>query len=956
MQAGQTPLPARHLRVAFFRPPSMSRWGVALFLVSQALAQSPEQSDYFEKRVRPILANRCQGCHNPKTGKAGLDLTSAAGFHRGADTGPIVVPGDVENSRMLQVAGYRERLKMPPTGRISEEEFGTLREWVKMGAPWPAVANEPASSELNKKKIYSRAQKEFWSFRPLQQPPLPAVKGEAWVRSPIDRFVLAALEANQLSPAPPADPLTLIRRATLDLTGLPPSEDETRAFVADSAPDAFARAVDRLMASPRYGEKWGRHWLDVARYADSTGADEDYRYPHAWRYRDYVIEAFNNDVPFDRFLREQIAGDLLPPPPGQNVNTAGIIATGFLALGPKLVAEQDKVKMFYDIVDEQIDVAGKAFLGLTISCARCHDHKFDPISTKDYYSLASIFASTKQLSQIEGTVSKLYFAPLIPKDIAAQYEAHQKKLADQQKEIDAVVRVEAERYRDQLAPQMAQYMIAARRVYQAGAAKGGEVKSGEAKGGEVKDALLDEVLLQRWVDYLKPTKERRAHLELWYGAETVQSAASQYQQDFQAETARRLKIQDEFRLRADEARARGDKPPAPPKFQGGENRFYTEVSTGKGPLTLPANEPEKVYTEAARKKIALLNAELSSIKAAAPPEPPFACAVAEDQPVEQRVFLRGNPDSKGEAVMKRFPTILAGEQQIPITQGSGRLELANWLASPTNPLPARVMVNRIWQGHFGQGLVRTPNNFGIVGERPSHPELLDWLAAEFIRQGWSVKKMHRLMLLSSTYQMSAAVTPVKSEKDPDNRLLSRFSIRRKTVEEIRDSLLLLDGRLDLTMGGSLQKGEGTDNEFSDGRKSAHPDDSNRRTVYLALRRSNLATLLTLYDFGDATTSTEYRSQTNVAPQALYMMNSKFVADRSRGVATQLLQQPLTDAGRVSRAWVNILGREPEPNEIRAALQYLAAFPAKRSNEEDRLLGWTSFCRSLVASNDFIYVY
>jgi len=901
-----------------------------LLLLAQAFSQPAE---YFERRVRPILANRCQGCHNPKTGRAGLDLTSSAGFYKGAETGPIVVPGDVEKSRILQVVGYGERIKMPPTGRISDEEVSVLRDWVKMGAVWPADT-----------KGYSRAQNSFWSFRPLRQPSLPTVKENAWARTPIDRFVLAALESKGLAPAPQADTLTLIRRATFDLTGLPPSEDEVRAFLADHSPDAFARVVDRLLASPRYGEKWGRHWLDVARYADSTGADEDYRYPHAWRYRDYVIDAFNNDLPFDQFIREQIAGDLLPPPAGKNVNAAGIIATGFLALGPKLVAEQDKVKMFYDIVDEQIDVAGKAFLGLTISCARCHDHKFDPISTKDYYSLASIFASTKQLSQIEGTVSKLYYAPLVAKDVAAEYEAHQAKVAEKQKEIDTVVSAEAARYRDQLAPQMAQYMISARRVYQDGA--------------KVEDQHLDSNVLQRWIDYLKPTKERRPHLEPWYQADaaSLQVVATRYQGEFIAEAARRTKAQEEFRLRSDEARARGEKPPMPPKFLSGENRFYTETALGKGPLTFPAKEPEKLYTDAARKKIDALIVELQNIKKTAPPEPPFACAVAEDQPVEQHVFLRGNPESKGDVVAKRFPTILAGEQQEPINKGSGRMELANWLADPKNPLPARVMVNRIWQGHFGQALVRTPNNFGLAGERPSHPELLDWLAAEFVNQSWSIKKMHRLLLLSSTYQMSADSTPEKGEKDPDNRLLSHFSIRRKTVEEIRDSLLLLDGSLDLTMGGSLQKGEGTDNEFSDGRKSIHPDDSNRRTVYLALRRSNLSTLFTLYDFGDATTSTEYRSQTNVAPQALYMMNSKSVADHSRSFAKQLLQQDLTDEGRVNRAWVKILGHNATPAEILSGLQYIAAFPARPSNDEGRLLAWTSFCRSLVASNDFIYIY
>ncbi len=920
----------------------------AALLASVAHGQSvsAEHGEYFEKRVRPILVARCQGCHNPRAGKAGLDLTNSAGFHKGADTGPIVVPGDPENSRLLQVTGYRERIKMPPTGKIGEAEISVLREWVKMGAPWPADEASPSKPGDVGKKGYSRAQKEFWSFRPLRQPALPAVKDEGWIRSPIDRFVLSGLEANQLSAAPPADPLTLIRRVTFDLTGLPPSEDEVRAFLADKSPEAFARVVDRLLASPRYGEKWGRHWLDVARYADSTGADEDYRYPYAWRYRDYVIDAFNRDLPFDRFIRDQIAGDLLPPPAGHNVNTDGIVATGFLALGPKLIAEQDKVKMFYDIVDEQIDVAGKAFLGLTISCARCHDHKFDPISTKDYYSLASIFASTKQLAQIEGTVSNLYFAPLVAKDVAAEYEAHQKKIAGKQKEIDDAISGEAMRYRDQLAPRMAEYMVAARRVY----------LGGEDAAIVAQQMSLEGPLLQRWVTYLKPTKERRPHLEPWYKADAVQESAAGYQRDFIAEAARRTRVQQEFVTRSEAARARGEKPPAPPKFLAGENRFYTECVTAKGPLTLPAEEPERVYTEAARKKIDALKAELQTIKSTGPPEPPFACAVAEDQPVEQRVFLRGNPDSKGDAVAKRFPTVLAGEEQEPIRQGSGRLELANWLADERNPLPARVMVNRIWQGHFGQGLVRTPNNFGIAGERPTHPELLDWMAAEFIRQGWSIKKMHRLILLSSTYQMSAEVTPAKREKDPENRLLSRFSIRRKTVEEIRDSLLLLDGSLDLTMGGTLQKGEGTDNEFSDSRKSIHPDDSKRRTVYLALRRSNLATLFTLYDFGDATTSTEIRSETNVAPQALYMMNSKFVADRSRGLAKEILQQEATGEGRVNRAWLSVLGRAPNADELQQGLRYIADFPATAPGDEGRILAWTSFCRSLVASNDFVYIY
>ena len=916
-------------------------------LLSQGQAVSPPQQEYFEKHVRPILVSRCQGCHNPKAGKAGLDLTTAAGFRKGTDTGPAVVPGDVEHSRILQVVGYLERVKMPPTGKISDQEIGTLREWVAMGAAWPSDPGEAALVDHNKKG-YSRAQKDFWSFRPLLQPALPAVKNEAWIRSPLDRFILASLEARQLAPSPPADKFTLLRRASLDLTGLPPSEAETQAFLSDSTPDAFAKVIDRLLASPRYGEKWGRHWLDVARYADSTGADEDYRYPHAWRYRDYVIDAFNQDLPYDQFIREQIAGDLLAPTPGQKVNTRGIIATGFLALGPKLVAEQDKVKMFYDIVDEQIDVTGKAFLGLTISCARCHDHKFDPVSTKDYYSLASIFASTKQLSQIEGTVSKLYYAPLVAKDIAAEYENHEKKVAAKQKEIDDLIGIEARRYRAEFAPSMVKYMVAAQKVY--------GTKADLAT--VAKEASLDPEQLERWVAYLTPTKERRAHLERWYQADKAQlaSVAALYQAEFLAEALRRDRLQDAWRAQSDAAVAKGEKAPPMPNFMAGINRFYAEVGGSKGPLTLAAKEPERFYSESVRQKMAVLTAELGKIKAGAPPEPPFACAVGEDQPVAQRVFLRGNPDSKGDLVAKQFPVILAGEGQQPIQKGSGRLELAGWLSAPANPLPARVMINRVWQGHFGQGLVRTPNNFGLAGERPSHRELLDWLAAEFIAQGWSVKKMHRMMMLSSSYQMSPDITPTSREKDPDNRLLSRFPIRRKTVEEIRDSLLLIDGSLDVSMGGTLQSGEGTDKEFSDGRKSADPDSTKRRTVYLPLRRSNLSSLFNLFDFGDATTSTETRSETNVAPQALYMMNSKFVAALSGVLAKQLLQTGSSDEQRVERAWVRVLGHGPNAEELRNGLQYLAGFPAPKANDGRRLLAWTSYCRSLIASNDFMYVY
>ncbi|MSO22278.1 MAG: DUF1553 domain-containing protein [Acidobacteria bacterium] len=907
-----------------------------------------EQIDFFEKRIRPVFVAQCQSCHGAKVQTAGLNLSTVAGLRNGAESGPVVTPGDVERSRLLQVVGYQEPTKMPPGGKLKDDEIAALREWVRMGAPWPGASVEPASGEAAKEGGHLRGQKEFWSIRPVKASAPPRVKDAAWARNPVDRFILARLEARGLAPELPADKFALIRRATFDLTGLPPTEAEVSEFLIDSSPGAFAKVVDRLLASPRYGEQWGRHWLDVARYADSTGADEDHRYPYAWRYRDYVIDAFNRDLPYDRFMREQIAGDLLAPDPGSSINVHGIVATGFLALGPKLIAEQDKIKMYYDIVDEQIDVTGKVFLGLTLACARCHDHKFDPITTEDYYSLASIFASTQQLAKLEGTVSKLYFAPLVGRDIAGHYETHQKKIEDKKREIDELTTEEGRRYSERLAPRLADYMLAARTMY----VEGGTLAD------LARDRLLNSGVLQRWVDYLKPAKERRPHLESWYATSpaALEDVARRYQTELMTTSAERNIAWNVWKKKAEAARARGEEPLAPPKFQPGDNRFFTEVTTATGPFALPEKSPEQVFSEAGAKRAEVLTTEWQRLKDSSPPEPPFACGVAEGKNVDQRVFVRGNPETLGKAVPKRFPIVLAGENQPLITAGSGRRELAEWLADPQNPMPARVMVNRLWQGHFGEGIVRTSSYFGVAGERPTHPELLDWLAAKFVAGGWSVKAMHRLMMLSNTYQMSSQMMPEQREKDPDNRLLSRFKRRRLSVEEIRDTLLMLGGSLDLTMGGTLQKGEGTDKEFSEDRKSLNPDNSTRRTVYLPVRRSNLPSLFTLFDYGDATTSNELRTQTNVAPQGLFMLNSTFVTERSRALARKLLEDDVSDMRRIERAWLLVLGREARVEEVHAARDYIAGFPSRDDGDAGRLLSWSSFCRTLIASNDLMYVH
>ncbi len=929
---------------------------LSLFSDSGVFAQSGKSADqeFFESRIRPLLVEKCQACHGVEQQTGGLNLATATGFAKGADSGPLVDPINPENSRILRAVRYQDPIKMPPSGRLSDGEIAALERWLVAGAAWPdSRRKQPDTPSAEADEAGSKQPEErFWSFRPLKPTAPPEVQGKGWIKNELDRFILARLESKGIEPAPTADKATLLRRATFDLAGLPPTEAELDDFLNDGSPDAFARVVDRLLSSPRYGERWGRHWLDLARFADSTGADEDHRYPHAWRYRDYVIEAFNRDLPYDRFVRQQVAGDLIPPPNPGEANVEGMVATGFLALGPKLLAEIDKPKMFYDIVDEQIDVTSQVFLGLTLACARCHDHKFDPLSTKDYYSLASIFASTKQLSKLEGSpvVSTLYFRPLVPAKEALEYEAHQRVLEEQQEKINVVIGSEGRRYRKLLAPQLAEYMLAARKVYQEGAEAADLASAGS----------LDVDILQRWVEYLKPTQERRPQLEDWYAASPpgLEKVADAYEARFIATLTQRDQTIRAWEKQVEKARTAGLTPPSKPKFFSGADRFFTQVTSFEkdpGPFAILEKEREQLFSKAARTLLQSLKSELKSLETSGP-KPPLACAVAEGENVDQHVFIRGNPSNPGAKVQKRLPKVLAGEEQPPIRSGSGRRELAEWLTDPENPLPARVMANRIWQWHFGEGIVRTPSNFGKVGERPSHPELLDYLALKFIMGGWSIKAMHRFMMLSNTYQMSSVADRQRLAQDPDNLLWSRFNLRRLQVEEIRDGLLSLDGSLDLTMGGTLMSGEGTDKEFSEDRKSMDPNQSKRRTIYLFLRRSNLPNLMTLFDFGDATTTNPKRFQTSVAPQALYMMNSGFVEERARSLAQKLLEDDRVDeVGRIRKAHRVVLGKQPPAEQVEMALDFFQGYPNANLSSDGRLQAWTSFCRILIASNDFIYV-
>ncbi len=916
---------------------------------SQPDQPTPEQIEFFEKKVRPVLVARCQTCHNPEMKAAGLDLTSAEGFAAGAGGKPIITLGHLDHSRFLAVIGYDETIKMPPTGKLDAGELQDLTVWIKMGAPWPGAGAMPVVKPRAAAWAPTEEQKKFWAFQPVKAYQPPRVARAAWIKSPIDRFILAKLEAAGLQPARRADKLTLLRRATFDLTGLPPTEQEIADFLADRTPQAFERVVDRLLASPRYGERWGRHWLDVARYADSAGNDEDYRYPYAWRYRDYVIEAFNSDLPYDRFITEQLAGDLLEKP--GELNRRGIVATGFLALGQKALAQQDKQKMLYDIYDEQLDVTSRAFLGLSITCARCHDHKFDPIATKDYYSLIGIFASTKNFVDAKAMVAKMYFPPLVPAHEFERYMAHKNKVFLKAEERDKAIDQEIDRIDEPRFAHLADYMLAAHRVYQDGATS---AEAAREKG-------IDPAAVERWVRYLKPQTATRNHLADWYGAapEKLRPVAEGYQTRAEEQLKAWTKsLRDWQKTMRERLKDRPHMPPpAKPKIDAAKHPFFSEVYSSDGPFALPENDLETLFTLEARERLAHLRTEYKELETTMPPEVDLACAVVEGEPVKQYVFIRGDHHSPGDEVERRFPFILTGSEVAPAMKGSGRLELARWLTRSDHPLTARVMANRIWHWHFGEGLSRTPNDFGKMGERPTHPELLDYLARRFIEGGWSVKKLHRLIMLSSTYQMGSRAAPAAVEKDPENRLWSRFAPRRLDVEEIRDGLLSIDGSLDLTMGGTLLDFTAyTDTENSEDRLSLDPGKTPRRMVYLPLRRANLPPLLNMFDFGDATTSVGKRVPTNVAPQALFMMNSEFIAERSKKLATALLAaKNLDDDRRIQQAYLRILNRRAKPEEVQQGLAYVAGFDTRFGGDGAHAKGWQSYFRTLMASNEFLFV-
>ena len=790
------------------------------FQLASAAAPDPEQVRLFESRVRPILATRCFRCHSEEKQKGELRLDSREGLAAGGSSGPAIVAGKPDESLLISAIGYaNEELQMPPGEKLPDREIAELRRWVAEGAAFPAVIAAPADSG-----------KDFWAFQPPREPALPQVKDQAWPKSPLDRFILAKLEEQNLHPAPPADKRTLLRRATYDLTGLPPAPEEVDAFLADESPEAFAKAIERLLDSPHYGERWGRHWLDIARYADSNGLDENVAHGNAWRYRDYVVGAFNRDKPFEQFLLEQLAGDLLPPVDDLATKHERLVATGFLALGPKVLAEVDEQKMEMDIIDEQLDTFGRAVLGLTLGCARCHDHKFDPIPTEDYYSLAGILKSTRTMENFK-KVARWNENPIpLPEDLARKAE-HDRRVAEQKETIAKLI-----------------------------AAADAELKSAGAAPADEKE------------------KDREAR--------------------YSAETKAELKKQ--------------------------------------------------------REALAALEKQA--------PEMPSAMGVGEAQPVDVAIHIRGNHLTLGAVAPRRFPRVLAGDSPPTLdAKQSGRLQLAEWLVRKDHPLTARVMVNRIWRWHFGQGIVRSTDNFGRLGEPPSHPELLDWLAVRFMESGWSIKAMHRLVMLSAAYQMSSTYDERAATVDPDNRLHWRNDARRLEAEEVRDALLAASGRLDRTLGGSLLEVKNRDYLFDHTSKDKTSYDTCRRSLYLPVIRNHLYDVFQLFDAPNGSVPEGNRVTTTVAPQALFMMNSDVAIQSSDALAKDLLARAeLDDAARVNRLYALAYARPADAAEASRAQALLSRFDSLlAAGEPDvakrRERSWALLCQVIFAANEFVYL-
>lgn len=739
--------------------------------------------EFFESRIRPVLIEHCYECHGPdaKIAQGNLRLTSRRSMLEGGDSGPALIAGNPSESLIPQALRYQST-QMPPKGRLSDAIVADFEQWIADGAIDPRIEGEqPKTPRMDPTQVESH-----WAFQRLAK--TDANSSEVRITPSIDHWIRIGLQQKGLQPSPCAEPLVLLRRATLDLTGLPPTPDEVKSFLSDSSPDRYERLVDRLLASPQYGVRWGRHWLDTVRYADSNGADENHDMPNAWRYRDWVVTALNEDLPFDAFVLHQLAGDLLPNPEGEHERARLLTATGYWVLGPKMLAEQDKAKMRIDIVDEQIDTFSRGLLGVTLSCARCHDHKFDPFTQEDYYAIAGILMSTRAMAN-EDFVSKWMERPLPSTAIDGKRAEHQTKI--------------------------------------------------------------------------------------------------------------------------DEARNR-----------------LKQTQASMAPDTEASSEQKQAIEQ--------ITQEIEALQKGMPSYD-MAMSVEEGKVVNLPVHLRGNHLRPGASDIPRgVPKILVRHHAIEAIpeNTSGRLQLARWLTDPNHPLVARVMVNRIWGWHFGQGLVGSPSNFGLRGDAPSHPQLLDTLAQRWIEQGWSMKWLHREIMLSETYRMRSSYGAI-SNADPENRFLASRRPRRMEVEALRDSILATSGRLDLRLGGPGQ-----------------PLSSNQRSIYLTINRAALADLFSIFDYVDPASHIEQRPVTQVPGQALFLMNSEWVQRAGDAIAREFIASTQDRTGQIEKSFLWMLGRPPTANELKRSASLMEQVAAIEPQPEAPL---AALIRGLIATQEFVSI-
>ena len=846
---------------------------------------SPQSLEFFEKSVRPVLVEQCFRCHNDKKSVSGLRLDSREAVLKGGDSGPAAVPGDVVKSLIVRAIRHEGDIKMPEKGKLADSQVAAITEWVRQGLPWT-----PGPSTVVK------AATKHWAFEPVTKPAIPEVKAVARVQSPIDRFVLQKLEEKNLTLSPPAEKRTLARRLYFDLIGLPPSPADVEAFEKDTAPDATARLVDKLLAMPQYGERWGRFWLDLARYSDTKGYvfNEDRNYPYAYGYRDWVVRAFNEDLPYDRFITEQIAADRVAGP-----DKRALAAMGFLTVGRRFLNDP------HDIIDDRIDVVSRTFQGLTVACARCHDHKFDPIPARDYYSLYSIFASSQEPKD----------GPLLSEGAPKPPEvvAYEKELLQRETELlnFRTVRHAAVLSRFRTEASISAFLLAAY-----------DTRSIAVDTTVLRERNLEASAMARWKAYLK--EAAKAHSPVM----------APYQKFFSLKEA-------EFAAKAPEVLAKLNEPDAAKPIHPGLLKALSErkptsmkevaevygklIAVGKpandplgavihgagSVLDIPVMQLEVLFDRQERDEVRLLTRKVDQLKATSPVAPTRAMVLVDKPtPFQGYVFLRGNQNNRGVQVPRQFLEVVAGPTRKPFADGSGRLDLAKAIADPKNPLTARVMVNRVWQWHFGDGLVRNPSDFGVRTESPVHRVLLDYLAARFVEEGWSIKKLHRQILLSSAWQQSSAMTPELVTADPENLLISRMNRRRLEFEALRDSMLAVTGKLDGKVGGR------SEDIFKE-------PFSMRRTIYGAIERQNLPGTFRNFDFASPDAHSPIRYQTTVPQQALFLMNSPFVIQQARAVLgrSEIARETATDA-KIQALYRTTLGRAPTATELAMGREFV----------------------------------